>query len=509
MKGFQNPFEEHIYTRYLHNRNEQILRSARLKLIFGFIILSCFALIDILLKHNIISFYSRLVPLAVITYFFILDFFYFRKGKIDSVFLMYNVLLLSLLFMIYISFISEMFFIDTDKPLNAAGIVLVTAVVGIEIRGSLSTIMTILVMQFLIFSLLLLLYDTHIKTDTIILFAHVLSINLLMILISYYLENQNFNAYKANIKLEIEKNKTQSLYTNLIEQKEEILSQNEEITQQRDLAEEQNKTLENQKKEITDSLTYAQRIQNSLLPKEQFFKDNFSDYFILFRPKAIVSGDFYWSTLLDNWLVFAVVDSTGHGVPAGFMSMLGFSFLNEIVNNNKIIEADVILNTLRKNVIDALDQKNVIGSSKDGMDIGICVLNTQTKELHFSGANFNLMVVNNSDDVQKTQEIKGDKMPISIYFKMNPFTAHKIDIETGDTLYLYSDGYHDQFGGPRGKKIKSRPFKELLKRTSGKNMNFQYKLLQDYLHSWMNYEEDGHKKRYEQNDDITILGLRF
>ncbi len=259
------------------------------------------------------------------------------------------------------------------------------------------------------------------------------------------------------------------------------------------------KKVKERTKAITDSIHYASRIQDAIFPKKENFEKNFSDYFVINKPYDIVSGDFYWILKRENKLFFTVADCTGHGVPGAFMSMLGISFLNEIVTNNKYIPANEILNELRKNIINALHQSGKSGESRDGMDISLCILEEEYSKLQFAGANNPLYLIRNNE----LQEIKADKMPIGYYEKQNSFKNNEIQVEKEDILYLFTDGYADQFGGPTpsGKKFKYKAFKQLLLDNSNKPMLEQKNVLEDSFEAW--------KGKLNQIDDICIVGLKI
>jgi serine phosphatase RsbU (regulator of sigma subunit)/ligand-binding sensor domain-containing protein len=275
------------------------------------------------------------------------------------------------------------------------------------------------------------------------------------------------------------------------EQKEEIMAQRDEIEEQRD-------EIVMQKQEITDSIQYARRIQNAILPPKDFIGKVVPDHFILFKPRDIVSGDFYWITQKDNKIILAGIDCTGHGVPGAFMSMLGYSQLNEIANNYKITKANLILNRLRNNIKIALRQTGREGEAKDGMDMALCILDLNTHNMQFSGAYNPLYLIRD----KKLIEIKGDKMPIGIYInEKKSFTNHEQTLKKGDVIYIFSDGYIDQFGGEKGGKFKSKPFKKLLLDIHSKHLNEQGKILNTTLENW--------KGTYEQVDDILVMGFRI
>lgn len=277
-----------------------------------------------------------------------------------------------------------------------------------------------------------------------------------------------------------------------------------EIAEQKDRIEQQHKTVLEQKKEITDSIQYAQRIQKAVLPAIEKLNNNTADNFILFKPRDIVSGDFYWIEEINNKLIFTAADCTGHGVPGAFMSMLGISGLNKIVNEAKIESPDQILGMLRSNIINAMKQTGSISENKDGMDMALCCYDIDTQKLYFSGANNPLLVIRNGELL----EFKGDSMPVAIYVKMDDFTLHSIDIQKGDTLYMFSDGFPDQFGGPKGKKFKIRAFKNLLLSIQDLTMADQRQKLDTTITDWMN-EIDHYGNSQEQIDDICVIGVRF
>ena len=318
------------------------------------------------------------------------------------------------------------------------------------------------------------------------------------------------------IRLFIQKkkaNKRLSLQNEEIkQQKEEIIAQRDEIESQRDLVLDQKNHIEQIHLEVSQSIDYAKRLQSAVLPETEILADFVSEHFILYNPKDKVSGDFYWWAKVENQIVVAVADCTGHGVPGAFMSMLGSSYLREIVIKEYITNPSVILRRLRKEVVKTLKQKGEYGEQKDGMDICLISFDSELTNLQFAGANNPLYIVRKSNiDSNKNEnndlpdfildEVKGDKMPIAIYEKMDSFTNHSIEINRGDTVYLFSDGYADQFGGPKGKKFMYKPFKELLISIADKPLQSQKTILQKTILEW--------KGHLEQIDDITILGIRF
>lgn len=289
------------------------------------------------------------------------------------------------------------------------------------------------------------------------------------------------------------------------------------------------KELHIKNKEITKSITYARRIQNSVLPSKKIIKDCFSDYFVLFKPQAVLSGDFYWFSKFENRVIVAVADCTDHGIPGALMSMLGLSFLNEILNNTTIAGVHNVLNALRNYVINAMDQNGEVGEHKEGMDMSICEINTDTKECVFAGANNSMYIirVNNkpliiNDEVAEPievihdtmgtkylYEIHPDKMPISIFKIMDPFTYKKIKLLEGDLLYMFTDGFADQFGGRDNKKFMVSRFRKLLLSVTDVDLDYQRYTLDKTINEWMLYSDPNTDKPNVQTDDILVVGLKI
>ncbi len=317
-----------------------------------------------------------------------------------------------------------------------------------------------------------------------------------------------------------EKNKT------LVRQQQEIEATNEELRQmleelmaQRDQIQEQKNQLEKIHSELSQSIDYAQKLQKSIFPDKTMLKKNFQECFTLFLPKDKVSGDFYWWTRIGDDYIVTVADCTGHGVPGAFMSMLGISLLREIVEENQETDPKDILSMLRNEIIRALKQKGERGSSKDGMDMGIVKIEPGKQRITFAGANLPAYFVttrqptfeppekvkppieNFGDSSLKLYELKPDKMPIAFYYNMAEFTSVSFEYTKGDMLYLFSDGFIDQFGGKEGKKFKTKAFKKLLLDSALLNLEHQYQILYDTFYRW--------KNAYEQVDDVTVLGLKL
>jgi len=258
--------------------------------------------------------------------------------------------------------------------------------------------------------------------------------------------------------------------------------------------------IESKNRDLTDSINYAQKIQSAFLPEINYIKKMLPNSFILYKPKDIVSGDFYWSKKFGNKIYLACVDCTGHGIPGAFMSLIGFSMLNEIVNSQNTAKCSAeILDVLEFKVNEALSSKQYHTQSKDGMDVGLCCFDLDKMELTYSGAFRPLIIVNNG----KIHEIKGDRFPIgggTSYVK-SPFKSHVIKINKGDRFFMYSDGFPDQFGGPKDKKYMNKNFKNYLANKCNLSPEEQIIGLEEELKLW--------KGNNEQVDDILIMGVFF
>ncbi len=279
---------------------------------------------------------------------------------------------------------------------------------------------------------------------------------------------------------------------------QEITFAIEQSVREREIFQLRNVELKSALDQIKNSIEYASRIQTALLPQQENMADYMPEHFILFLPKDVVSGDFYWSAQVGQQVIFAVADCTGHGVPGSLMSMLGMSFLNKIVLERNYADPGKILNMLRKEVIKTLKQKGSSDEQMDGMDIAICNYDRQKSALKFAGAYNPLYLVRQGT----LQIVPANRMTISYpYGDAGSFQAHSLGLQPGDQLYLFSDGYVDQFGGPERKKFKYNRFRELLLSISEESMDKQKMHLHDHFMSWKGNEQ--------QYDDVAILGVRI
>ena len=284
----------------------------------------------------------------------------------------------------------------------------------------------------------------------------------------------------------------------VVEQKEEIETQKEEIEAQLDLATLQRDTITKQKDLILDSIHYAERIQTAILPPVRMLQDYLSDHFILFKPRDIVSGDYYWAREKDRRLLIAVADCTGHGVPGGFLSMLGISSMNEIVNRSKELDPGKILEQLREVVIASMHQTGSRDEAQDGIEIALCIIDLKKLSMEYAGANRPLYLVRDGE----VQHYRPDRMPIGIYEQDPvPFNKQTIKLKKGDSIYLFSDGYVDQLGGPLRKTFRAINFRKLLLEIQDQPMEKQKAILMEKLSLWQG--------KAEQIDDVLVMGIKI
>lgn len=272
-----------------------------------------------------------------------------------------------------------------------------------------------------------------------------------------------------------------------------IAIQKKEVEMQKVLVEEKNK-------EITDSINYAKRIQDAILPDQEIFNDFFSGSFIFYQPKDIVAGDFYWMERAGNSIIFAVADCTGHGVPGAMVSVVCHNALNRAVKEFGLTESNRILDKTRELVIETFEKETVSATRdviRDGMDIALCVYNPESGEMHYSGANNSIYLIRNNE----LHEFGSDKQPIGKYAAEKPFSKHQIQLLKGDHIYLFTDGFADQFGGKEGKKFKYKQLKQELLSQTSMSMQEQCNQLRTTFTRW--------KGAYEQVDDVCIMGIRI
>ena len=262
----------------------------------------------------------------------------------------------------------------------------------------------------------------------------------------------------------------------------------------------QEKTIELEEKhlDMIRSIEYASRIQDAMLPSGELFETYFSDYFILNKPKEIVSGDFYWMNKVEDKLIFTIADCTGHGVPGAFISILGIMLLDQITGVDKIVQADKILNILKERVSQAIHHNKNQEEMKEGLDLTLCVYDKVEQKLQFSGALDRIFLVRD----HSLTRLQVDQIQRSFHMDHDlPYETVEINVRSGDVFYLFTDGYPDQFGGEKNKKFTLKRFQDLLMNIYYSKMDRQKKILEDTITKWQG--------SIEQVDDITVMGIRF
>ncbi|HET8859528.1 PP2C family protein-serine/threonine phosphatase [Marivirga sp.] len=283
------------------------------------------------------------------------------------------------------------------------------------------------------------------------------------------------------------------------EQNEELKVQKEEIQSQRDAMQSQKEFIERQNRDIIGSIRYAQRIQSAMLPTDAYLKKMLPKSFVLFIPRDIVSGDFYWAAEVNGKKILAAIDCTGHGVPGAFMSLVGDTNMNQIVLQEGVVDPAEILNKLHIGVSNYLKQSET--ENEDGMDAAIVVIDDKEKTIQFAGAKNPLVIIN---DNQKVEIIKGDSMSIGGKRKSkieNNFLTHSVEYNLKNSFYIFSDGFQDQFGGPHDKKFMVSKLRKLLQEISVKDFNDQRYILKKQFEDW--------KYGFSQTDDVLLIGFKL
>lgn len=289
-----------------------------------------------------------------------------------------------------------------------------------------------------------------------------------------------------------------NLYRNLKKKNSRIAQQNREIAQQNTVIETSRNELAKQNKNVISSINYASRMQTAMLPSHDILTEVFSEGFVLLMPCKIVSGDFYWIARRENYTFVAAIDCTGHGVPGAFMSLIGNDILNDLVLRQGLTAPQEILQKLHEGVVSHMTRGNK--ESRDGMDLGLCVIDHHTQQLHFAGAINPLLLVKAGEIV----EIRGTRKPIGGQQlerrSEKPFEGHTIQLEGDESCYLLSDGYRDQFGGPNNKKLMKKGFIKMLKACKHLSMNEQEEYMRNFFNDW--------KGERDQLDDVLVIGFK-
>jgi serine phosphatase RsbU (regulator of sigma subunit) len=268
-----------------------------------------------------------------------------------------------------------------------------------------------------------------------------------------------------------------------------------EITGYQNNIQEQKQIVEEKNREITESITYASRIQEAILPVQEKFDRLLPQNYVWYQPKDIVAGDFYWLESSGDDVFLAAADCTGHGVPGAMVSVVCHNSLNRAVREFGLRSPAAILDKTRELVIETFSESN--HNVKDGMDIALCRINLKSMSLTYSGANNSLYYIRNNN----LAEIKPDKQPIGKFERQKPFQEHTLSLQKGDIIHIFTDGFADQFGGPKGKKFKYKTFKDLLVSVAGKDIREQKNLIEKKFLDW--------RGDFEQVDDVCVIGIRI
>lgn len=329
-------------------------------------------------------------------------------------------------------------------------------------------------------------------------------------------ETRTAEIENKNKELEKQYNQVLNLNKRIENQRDEILVQKDNLQLAKDKISKQKELIEKNHFHIKESVNYASRIQNAIFHDKNEFNNFFKSSFILHKPKDVVSGDFYWFKKTGNDIIVIVADCTGHGVPGAFMSILGISLLNEVIQYHEKINASEILNLLRDKLKKALKQTGKSTDQKDGIDISLCIINKSNLKMQFSGAHNPIYIIRNINNPQinieniktmnyenyRLTQLKGDFQPIGVFIKEFPFTNYEIQLYENDLIYMFSDGFVDQLGGKNLRKFKSVNFKKVLLKNSEKSFNIQHQILESTIDNWKS-------KKFKQLDDILIIGFKI
>ena len=277
----------------------------------------------------------------------------------------------------------------------------------------------------------------------------------------------------------------------------ELKKQNIKLKNHQKKIESQRKILEIQNMHIKDSINYAQKIQKAVFPSIEVLKRNTKDSFLLYLPKEKIGGDFYYYTKIKDCFIAVIADSTGHGVPGGFMSMLGITILEEIIKRKNILDAAEILNKFRDEIIISLDQENIRSTTNDGFDVAICIFNPEKKRINYAGANLPLLLMRNKEIISYAP----DNMPVGTYITMKSFKNNYIEIQENDIVYLYTDGITDQFGGVKNQKFSFHRLKRVLTNNADEPLFIQKEQLKKTFRNW--------KGKQKRTDDALITGFKL
>ncbi len=505
--------KEAIAKEYKEHKVNSILHKSSLLMLFMLVVLLYFLYSDLYIRDVPIGgwIFLRILPITLGIIFLAFSITPIRKKRrimLAAYFTMLSSLMLMMLGITIRTYQTELF------SSSIFGIIIIIFAIFMLAKTGYKTLVALYSIPILLIIAYHIIFQIEISTKELADYGNPGVILLGALILAHLQERMRFKEFSLNYTLNLEKNRSEKLYHEVLkktksleeanidlEQKtHEIEAQRDEILSQRDLVIEQKKHIEKQNENLSDSIAYAQKIQQAVLPKtDKLYENNNGpkDFFILYKPKDLVSGDFYWADQVNEKLIIAVADCTGHGVPGAFLSMLGVSFLNEIINRQKELKANQILNQLRTYVKATLKQTGKRFETRDGMSMGLIILDMVNMEMQYSGAYIPLYLYRNGQSIV----YKADRNPIGIHHKeIESFTNHSIQLQNNDSLYLFTDGYIDQFNEQGLEKFKNSRFKSLIGEVCKMPMSIQKEKLEASFASW--------KGNHEQIDDVTVIGLR-
>ncbi len=477
---------DNIKTEFFVYIEKKTIQHLSKKLLLGILVLTFFSYTDIRAEAYK-SLLSRIVPLGIASV--LLIFHTFKKKEYRSFKkLIYNIYLFSLFIMMLLKC-----GIAVDEPILysvVSGTLLVVFIISIELKTVLKKAILVYFVPITLFYITLSIkYDlTKYQELSLANLYPIVFIGFLVNMAQYYL---HYNYFETEHELKIKKDKANTLYNDAIIKNNKLDRKKKEIEQQK-------KKIEEQHSDIVAGIESAERIQKAMFPDTKTFDFKFQDYFILFSPLEKVSGDFYWADQYENKFIYAIADSTGHGVSGALVSMLGISLLNKIINQHKNLQASEILDLLRYEVKKSLKQTDILkDESTEGMDIALCLIEQETLKLQFAGANCSLYIIRDKEFIV----FKADRQPISIWINERKFKNYNFQLQKNDILYTFSDGFQDQLNENNEKYSIKRVKDFLLKISSEKSMKKQKTMIENEHIKW--------KKYRKQTDDIIVTGIKI
>lgn len=469
---------------YFEYKLDKILAQSRWVLGIGSLLLCYFVFADLHFRNAPEIAFTRFPPILIACIFLILN-----KLKPETAYIWGFPVFHSFLFALVLMQLAIIYMDFETAYFHSAisGTVVVIFIIALVMRANTFSALLILVLP-LIFFILLLFIQKSPEGNRLVELANPMAMVVAAFVMNQINESLRFREFKSGCLLQEEKEKTEQLL-----QQEHLL--NDEINSQNIELEQSKNELETINQNLQDSLNYARELQNTILPNVERLKKYFDDYLLFFKPKNTVSGDFYWLKETDQKLFFAVADATGHGVPAAFLSILGINFLNEIIEHNKLLSPAEILDVLRKRIINNFGDDDE--SLKDGIDMALCCWDKQTKTLTYAGAMRPLLHISKKEIIQ----IKATRCPIGQYPKLFRFENHIVPVKKGDHIFIYSDGFADQFNGKTQRKYNNRRFKDFLSSLTSHKLSTQKEVIANEFRLW--------KSTSVQIDDVVVLGIKI